>query len=75
MNQKQFALCVTNQLGNTFSGDDLIPGWAYEVLSEEQGCLRIIDESGEDYLYPASAFMLVDAQHALVLENSYRRMA
>jgi hypothetical protein len=26
----------------------------------EVGCLRVIDESGEDYLYPASRFVVVD---------------
>jgi hypothetical protein len=36
----------------------------YEVISDADaaadGDLRVIDESGEDYLYPASSFVLVD---------------
>jgi hypothetical protein len=36
----------------------------YRVLvdheAEQDGDVRIIDESGEDYLYPASLFMLLD---------------
>ncbi len=36
-----------------------ITGKAYEVLSVEKGWYRIIDESGEDYLYPPGAFEIV----------------
>ncbi|MBQ7516281.1 MAG: hypothetical protein IJS96_08375 [Schwartzia sp.] len=36
-----------------------ITGKAYEVLSVEKGWYRIIDESGEDYLYPLGAFEIV----------------
>ena len=31
-------------------------GRVYEVLSEEDGWYRIIDKSGEDYLYPKDEF-------------------
>ncbi|MBQ9377159.1 MAG: hypothetical protein IJU05_05100 [Schwartzia sp.] len=37
-----------------------IHGKEYEVLSVEKGWYRIIDESGEDYLYPPSAFEVVE---------------
>ncbi len=37
--------------------------------AEKEGYFRVIDESGEDYLYPASYFILVElsteAQEAL----------
>ncbi len=40
----------------------------YRVLPDakavEVGCLRIIDESGEDYLYPANRFMVLDLPKA-----------
>lgn len=35
-------------------------GGVYEVLSEEYGWYRIIDKSGEDYLYPKEQFKLVE---------------
>lgn len=35
-------------------------GKEYEVLSEEKGKYRIVDESGEDYLYPADMFEIVE---------------
>jgi hypothetical protein len=31
-------------------------GKAYEIISIERGWYRIIDESGEDYLYPPELF-------------------
>ena len=38
---------------------DVLPGKVYEVLSIEDGWYRIIDESGEDYLYPTDKFLEV----------------
>jgi hypothetical protein len=63
-----FALCVENK-----DCEDLEKRKIYQVLpdeeAEKEGYLRIIDESGEDYLYPQSYFVLVqlprEAQEAL----------
>jgi hypothetical protein len=56
-NQK-FALCVENK-----DCEDLEKRKIYQILpdedSEKEGYLRVIDESGEDYLYPQSYFILV----------------
>lgn len=38
----------------------LLHGKEYEVLSLECGWYRIVDESKEDYLYPARAFEVVE---------------
>lgn len=40
-------------IGKSFGVDSLTDGHEYEVLSydEDSGALRIIDDSGEDYLY------------------------
>lgn len=35
-------------------------GRVYEVLSEEDGWYRIIDKSGEDYLYPKDEFKTIE---------------
>ena len=32
----------------------------YEVISEEYGQYRIVDKSGEDYLYPKEEFKIVE---------------
>lgn len=37
----------------------LTHGKLYEVLSVERGWYRIIDDSGEDYLYPPQLFEIV----------------
>lgn len=53
---KIFVLCVENK-----DCDDLEIRKVYSVVpdaeSEEDGYLRIIDESGEDYLYPKAYFI------------------
>jgi len=55
----RFAICVSNE-----GYEDLEVWKVYRVLPDtkavEVGCLRVIDESGEDYLYPASRFVVVD---------------
>ena len=66
--QQVFALCVENK-----DCEDLEKRKIYRVLpdeeAEKEGYLRVIDESGEDYLYPQSYFILVQlprkAQEAL----------
>lgn len=41
----------------------------YRVLSDEEaeteGDLRVVDESGEDYLYPANSFVLIEPPQAV----------
>ena len=53
----QFAVCITD------SEPDLELRKVYQVLPDEAAAkedyLRIIDGSGEDYLYPASHFVLI----------------
>jgi len=69
--EKIFALCVENK-----DCEDLEKRKIYQVLrdeeAEKEGYFRIIDESGEDYLYPQSYFILVqlprEAQEALRIE-------
>ena len=39
----------------------LLNNKVYNVLSVEKGWYRIIDETGEDYLYPPEAFTIVEA--------------
>ena len=54
----EFVLCVKNN-----DCDDLEKRKVYRVLpdkkADKDGYLRVIDESGEDYLYPASYFIRV----------------
>ena len=58
----RFVLCVRND-----ECDDLELRKLYQVLPDkkalEDGYLRIVDESGEDYLYPKSYFVTVSLSH------------
>jgi hypothetical protein len=55
----RFAICV-----NTNDPDLLTPRMIYQVLPDESAAksnyLRVIDNEGEDYLYPAKHFVIVD---------------
>jgi len=57
---KQFALCIENA-GNEAS---LILGKVYRILPDARAAkddfVRIIDESGEDYLFHKDQFAFVD---------------
>jgi hypothetical protein len=53
----QFAICINNHGYE----DDLIVRMVYQVLPDDTAAqsnyLRIVDETGEDYLYPAAYFI------------------
>jgi len=57
--EKSFALCIENK-----ECEDLEKRKVYAVLPDneaaKEGYLRIVDESGEDYLHPQSYFILVE---------------
>jgi hypothetical protein len=54
--KKQFAICVRNE-----GAEDLEIRKIYQILPDARAAkdkhLRVIDESGEDYLYPADFFV------------------
>ena len=62
---KQFALCLENE-GNEAS---LIRGKVYPIVPDpraaKDGLVRIIDESGEDYLFQKDQFVFVDVPQAV----------
>ena len=57
---KPFALCIDNSDYKA----SLIPGKVYRILPDPRAAkddlVRIVDESGEDYLYHKSHFVFVD---------------
>ena len=75
MAMKHYALCLSNDFGPDFSGDDVLPGLVYQSLGEERGALRIVDESGDDYLYPAANFRVLSDADSQMLERSIGAMA
>ncbi|VFM98041.1 MAG: hypothetical protein BECKG1743D_GA0114223_103461 [Candidatus Kentron sp. G] len=58
-NNPGFALCIENT-----DCEDLEKGKVYPVFSDDaaarDGYVRVVDESGEDYLYPQTRFVPVD---------------
>jgi hypothetical protein len=59
----KFVLCIRNE-----DCEDLEPRKLYLVLPDEtaaaDGYLRVIDESGEDYLYPQEYFLPIELPKA-----------
>ena len=55
-NKKKFAICVRNE-----GAEDLEISKVYRILPDTRAAkdkyIRVIDESGEDYLYPADYFV------------------
>ena len=62
---KRFAICIDNK-GN---GASLILGKVYRVLADARAAkddlLRVVDESGEDYLFDEQQFVIVDFPQAV----------
>ncbi len=54
--KKRFAICVRNE-----GAEDLEIRKVYQILSDARAAkdkhVRVIDESGEDYLYPTDFFV------------------
>lgn len=54
-----FLICIRNE-----GCDDLEIRKLYPVLEDESakrsGFIRVIDESGEDYLYPSANFLVIE---------------
>ena len=63
-NGLRFVVCVRND-----DCDDLEIRKIYQVIPDEaasaDGLLRIVDESGEDYLYPTELFLRIELPQAI----------
>ncbi|HBB96033.1 MAG TPA: hypothetical protein DC054_11645 [Blastocatellia bacterium] len=57
--QTKFAVCITSD-----DTDLLTPRRIYQVLPDDNAAkssyLRVIDDEGEDYLYPAGYFLFLE---------------
>ena len=69
----KFAVCIENEDYEA----SLELHKIYRILADKDaevdGDIRVIDESGEDYLYPADWFLFIELPHAL--EKSLLRAA
>ena len=63
--EQVFALCIENK-----DCDDLEKRKIYQILPDneaaKEGYIRIVDESGEDYLYPEPYFIAIKLPHAAI---------
>ena len=68
--KQKFAICIHSD-----DADLLTPRRVYEVLPDESAAqsqyIRVIDNEGEDYLYPLTNFVFVDLPPAV--EEALRR--
>ena len=68
--ERRLAICIKSD-----DPDLLTPRKIYEVIpdasAEKSDFIRVIDNEGEDYLYPASCFIFVSLPHEVekVLER------
>jgi hypothetical protein len=49
-------------IGSKSDPMELIQGKTYKCLGIENGWYRVIDESGEDYLYPPEEFEIIEKE-------------
>lgn len=73
----RFAICVDNSEYPASLELHKIYRLMPDEDAEKDGDLRIIDESGEDYLYPADDFVLIDLPRGIAqaLSRSFARSA
>ena len=59
----RFVLCIRNE-----GCEDLEPRKVYQLLPDDDGAregyVRVVDESGEDYLYPEDYFVPIELPQA-----------
>lgn len=62
--QPRFVVCIAND-----ECEDLEVRKIYQTIPDESaaqdGLVRIVDESGEDYLYPATLFLNIELPQAV----------
>ena len=72
LSHTRFAICLKNK-----GSEDLVVRKVYPVLpdehAEKQRLLRVVDESGEDYLYPAGYFFMIDVPQKV--ERTLKRVS
>ena len=65
----KFVVCLEKRDLGEFSTEDISLGRLYELVEENagHGMVRIIDESGEDYLYPSSWFEPIEIRESVAV--------
>ena len=60
----KFVVCISREDCDDLSTDDLTLGRLYELFAsaDSHGMIRVVDDSGEAYLYSAELFEAVEVQ-------------
>ena len=61
----RFAVCIKNEDHPASLELRKIYQVMPDVRAAEHGLVRVVDESGEDYLYPAGYFVLIEVPQAV----------
>ena len=62
--QRHYLLCVKNEAYPASLEVRKIYRALPDPIAAKRGFVRVIDESGEDYLYPAACFVAIDLPQA-----------
>jgi hypothetical protein len=59
MNDEIFVLCISNRGYSASLEQRKVYRAKHDPLAEHHGMIRVVDESGEDYLFPAKLFVRI----------------
>ncbi|MBZ5647752.1 MAG: hypothetical protein LAN37_11070 [Acidobacteriia bacterium] len=59
-NKQRFVICIKNQGYSASLEIRKLYATMPDAQLEKRGFLRVVDESGEDYIYPASLFIAAE---------------
>ncbi len=62
--QQRFALCIKNRGYAAALEVRKLYRVIADHIAEKRGLVRVVDESGEDYLYPAGFFLSIELPRA-----------
>jgi len=72
-NRNRFAVCIRNPGYEAALERNKIYVVVFDIVAEREGDLRVIDESGDDFLYPSEWFVPIDVPEAV--ESSLMKRA
>ncbi len=71
--EARFAVCVKNDGYEASLERNKIYTMVPDVEAEREGDVRVVDESGEDYLYPADWFVAIEVPKAVEVSLLHAR--
>ena len=69
----RFAVCVRNDGYEASLERNKIYTLVPDAAAEREGDVRVVDESGEDYLYPADWFVAIEVPEAVEVSLLHAR--